>query len=107
MRAGTRTSGGMQTTVLAFDGLLLLCKQIAVVTLDRVFIQELLQLGFGTGCFGGVSGSLVDMETVLLYLQLEARERAQRLPLTYLDVHRRGSLNSLRANAPISGKFPV
>src|SRR5262245_13207539 len=45
------------------------------------------------------------MHTILLYLQLEALERPEGLPLTYLDVHRRLSLSS-RGNAPISGKFP-
>src|SRR5215510_7290920 len=93
-------------TILASDGLLLR-KQIAVGPLDCVLIQELLQLGSGPYCFGGVCGQLVDMETVLLYLQLEALESAERLPLTYLDVQRRGSLSSLRANAPTSGKFPL
>src|SRR5215467_5127040 len=34
------------------------------------------------------------MQTVLLYLQLEALERPEGLPVTYLDVHRRGSLSS-------------
>jgi hypothetical protein len=69
------------------DGLLLLGKQVAVGALHRVLGDEPLQLGSGTRGLGGMSGELVNMETVLLYLQLEALERTHRLPVTRLDIH--------------------
>src|SRR5262245_39801833 len=45
------------------------------------------------------------MQTVLLYLQFEALERPERLPLTNLDVHAASPWVTV-ANAPRSRKFP-
>jgi len=83
---GASRSRGMQATACD-DCLLLLCKQVAVGALHGVLGDKPLQLGLGTHGLGGMRGELVNMETVLLYLQLEALERTHCLPVTRLDIH--------------------